>query len=45
VDDQEGASVLGRKGNGNYAGILIPYFFAGKDHPHTYRLRRYHPEM
>jgi hypothetical protein len=44
VDDQEAAVILARKGSGNYAGILIPYFLPGKDYPHTYRIRRDHPE-
>lgn len=45
VDDQEGGVILAQRGSGNYAGILIPYFLPGKDYPHTYRVRRDHPEM
>lgn len=45
VDDQEGGVILGRNGRGHWAGILIPYIFAGALYPHEYRIRRDHPEM
>jgi hypothetical protein len=44
VDSQTGGEIVGRK-NGNYAGILIPYFHPGSDHVREYRLRRDQPDF
>lgn len=44
VDALTGAEVVGRK-NGNYAGILIPYFHPESGHIRDYRLRRDHPDL
>jgi hypothetical protein len=44
VDSLTGAEIVGRK-NGNYAGIVIPYFQPGSDHVREYRLRRDHPDL
>jgi hypothetical protein len=39
-----GAEIVGRK-NGNYAGILIPYFQPGSNRVREYRLRRDQPDL
>jgi predicted P-loop ATPase len=44
VDSATGAATVGRK-NGNYAGVLIPYFQPGSDRVREFRLRRDHPEL
>ena len=44
VDSLTGAEVIGRK-NGNYAGILIPYFRPESDQIREYRLRRDQPDL
>jgi hypothetical protein len=44
ADSLTGAEIIGRK-NGNYAGILIPYFHPGSDHVREYRLRRDQPDL
>ena len=44
VDALTGAEVVGRK-NGNYAGILIPYFDPESHQIREYRLRRDHPDL
>jgi hypothetical protein len=44
VDAYEGREVIGQKGNRDCAGILIPYYWPGQPHAHTYRLRRDNPD-
>ena len=44
VDSSTGGEIVGRR-NGDYAGILIPYFHPGSASVREYRLRRDHPEM
>jgi hypothetical protein len=44
VDPSTGGEIVGRR-NGDYAGILIPYFHPGFASVREYRLRRDHPEM
>jgi hypothetical protein len=44
VNSHEGAEVVCRNGNRDYAGILIPYYWPGEPYPHAYRLRRDNPE-
>jgi hypothetical protein len=45
VDTFDGAQIVGRNGNADYAGIAIPYIWPGDDHVREYRLRRDKPEM
>jgi hypothetical protein len=45
VDSITGGEVVGRKGGGDYSGILIPYFRPGSDDVRDYRLRRDHPDL
>lgn len=45
VSSEEGRQIVGQKGNRDCAGILIPYYWPGAAHPHTYRLRRDKPDM
>jgi predicted P-loop ATPase len=44
VDSLAGAEIIGRK-NGNYAGVVIPYFHPGSGSVREYRLRRDQPEL
>ena len=44
VDALTGGEIIGRK-NGNYAGIIIPYFRPGEDQVREYRLRRDQPDL
>ena len=44
VDYQTDGEIVGRK-NGNYAGILIPYFHPGSDHVREYWSRRDQPDF
>src|SRR5215472_5289289 len=44
VDSLAGAEIIGRK-TGNYAGIVIPYFYPGSDRIREYRLRRDQPDL
>ena len=44
ADSLTGAEVIGRK-SGNYAGIIIPYFYPGSDQVREYRLRRDQPDL
>jgi hypothetical protein len=44
VDSLTGGDVVGRK-SGNYAGIVIPYFYPGSSHVREYRLRRDQPDF
>ena len=40
-----GGEIVGRRGGGDYSGILIPYFLPGSDQVRDYRLRRDHPDL
>lgn len=44
VDSLTGGELIGRK-NGNYAGIVIPYFHPDSDQVREYRLRRDQPDL
>ena len=44
VDSLTGGDVVGRK-SGNYAGIVIPYFYPGSNQVREYRLRRDQPDF
>jgi len=44
VNSVEGREVVGQKGNRDYAGILIPYYWPGDPTLFNYRLRRDNPE-
>jgi hypothetical protein len=44
VDSLTGGDVVGRK-SGNYAGIVIPYFYPGSTQVREYRLRRDQPHF
>src|SRR5262249_31842539 len=45
VSDTDGATIVGKNGSGNYAGLLIPYCLPGTSGARGYRLRRDHPEI
>jgi hypothetical protein len=45
VDSEEGRALVGRKGGGDYAGIVMPYFWPGDLYPREYRLRRDTPDV
>lgn len=45
VDAAEGRQIVGKKGNRDCAGILLPYYWPNESHPHTYRIRRDNPEL
>jgi P4 family phage/plasmid primase-like protien len=45
VDSDAGAQIVGRNGNGNYAGLVIPNIWPGDKKPREYRLRRDHPDV
>ncbi|MDX6269893.1 MAG: hypothetical protein QOD28_1116 [Acidobacteriota bacterium] len=45
VDSPDGAEMVGRNGNANYAGIVFPYFLPGCTYPREYRLRRDNPDL
>lgn len=45
VISSEGSSMFRRNGRGNYAGIIIPYYWPDEDHPREYRLRRDNPDL
>jgi hypothetical protein len=45
VDSTEGARLVGRNGNSDYAGVIFPYRLPGCDSPREYRLRRDNPEL
>jgi putative DNA primase/helicase len=45
VTSQQGKELVGRRDNGNYAGIVFPYIWPGDTAPREYRLRRDKPEM
>ena len=40
VDSLTGGEIVGRKGGGDYSGILLPYFHPGSNQVRDYRLRR-----
>jgi predicted P-loop ATPase len=40
-----GGAVVGRRGGGDYSGILIPYFLPGSEQVRDYRLRRDRPDL
>src|SRR5262245_49241025 len=39
VDALGGGEIIGRSGNGDWAGVSFPYFLPGEDHVRAYRLR------
>jgi Domain of unknown function (DUF3854) len=45
VSSPEGASIVGRRDNGSYEGIIFPYVWPGENHIREYWLRRDHPEF
>lgn len=45
VDSQNGAMIVGKNGNADYAGIVFPYFLPGNSSVREYRLRRDHPDL
>jgi putative DNA primase/helicase len=45
VTSAEGAAIVGRNGNSEYAGILFPYLLPGQDQVREYRLRRDRPDL
>jgi hypothetical protein len=45
VDSREGADLVGRNGNGDYAGLAFPYHWPGENQTREYRLRRDHPDL
>ena len=44
VDSITGAQLVGRNGNGNYGGIIFPYYWPGVSTVRAFRLRRDHPD-
>src|SRR5215208_31294 len=45
VDSPDGAEMVGRNGNADYAGLAFPYYLPGNPHPREYRLRRDNPDL
>lgn len=45
VDSPDGAMIVGKNGNADYAGIVFPYFLPGNSSLREYRLRRDHPDL
>ena len=45
VTTSDGASIIGRRDNGSYAGIIFPYVWPGENHCREYWLRRDQPEI
>jgi len=45
VDSLTGGEIVGRRGIGDYSGILIPYLLPGTDQLRDYRLRRDRPDL
>ena len=43
VTSAEGASIIGRRDNGCYSGIIFPYVWPGEDYIREYWLRRDQP--
>jgi hypothetical protein len=44
VDAYEGREIVGQKDSRDCAGMLIPSYWPGDPHPHSYRIRRDSPE-
>ena len=45
VNSAEAKQIVGRNGNGDYSGLLFPYFRPGELDAREYRLRRDHPDL
>lgn len=45
VSSEEGASIVGRKNNNSYSGIIFPYRYPGCTNARDYRLRRDTPDI
>jgi hypothetical protein len=45
VDSRDGGLLVGRNGNGDYAGIVFTYSLPCNPHPRDYRLRRDNPDL
>lgn len=45
VSSNQGAQIVGRNGQGDYAGLIFPYVWPGESKARDYRLRRDHPEL
>jgi hypothetical protein len=45
VTSPEGASIIGRRDNGSYEGIIFPYVWPGENHIREYWLRRDRPDI
>ncbi len=45
VSSNEGASIVGRKDNGSYSGLLFPYRYPGNSSARDYRIRRDNPDL
>lgn len=44
VSADEGRQIVGQKGKRDCAGLLIPNYWPGEAHPHSYRIRRDNPD-
>jgi P4 family phage/plasmid primase-like protien len=45
VNSSDGASIVGRKDNGSYSGLIFPYRYPGNTNARDYRLRRDNPDI
>lgn len=45
VDSLQGAQLVGRNGQKDYAGLVFPYYWPGEQSPREYRLRRDNPDL
>lgn len=45
VNSADGATLVGRTGHSDYAGIVFPYYWPGETGPREYRLRRDRPKI
>jgi len=45
VDSDTGRQLVGRRDQGDYAGLAIPYFLPGESLVREWRLRRDHPDI
>nr|MDQ3820883.1 DUF3854 domain-containing protein [Acidobacteriota bacterium] len=45
VNSADGATLIGRNGRSDYAGLVFPYYWPGEPSPREYRLRRDRPEL
>lgn len=45
VDTHSGGEIVGRHGDGDYAGIVFPYYIPGNTNVREYRLRRDSPDL